>query len=182
MGYYCVSLTEERMRIRIILRAGVALVSVALSVSAIAAEKTAKSGAKTAAKTDIERGRYLVAISGCNDCHTPGFLVGGNKIPEKDRLVGSELGWRGPWGTTYPANLRLYFQEITEDQWVRTAKEMQRRPPMPYYSLNSMAESDVRAMYKYIHSLGPAGKLAPKYVPADQAPPQPYVQFPNKLD
>jgi hypothetical protein len=78
--------------------------------------------------------------------------------------------------------LRLYFQEITEAQWVQVAKEIQRRPPMPYYSLNEMAESDVRAMYKFIRSLGPAGKPAPKYVPTDKVPPQPYVQFPDKLN
>lgn len=169
------------MRIRTILQVVVALTSVALSAPAIAAEKAEKSNT-TASKADIERGRYLVAISGCNDCHTPGFLIQGSKVPQKDWLTGGVLGWRGPWGTTYPANLRLYFQEITEAQWVQVAKEMQRRPPMPYYSLNEMAESDVRAMYRYIHSLGPAGKPAPKYVPPEKVPPQPYVQFPNKLN
>jgi mono/diheme cytochrome c family protein len=170
------------MRNRILLQVVAALASVALSMPVIAAEKAVKSSANTAAKTDIERGRYLVAVSGCNDCHTPGFLVQGNKVPQKDWLTGGVLGWRGPWGTTYPANLRLYFQEITEEQWVHVAKEIQRRPPMPYYSLNQMAEPDVRAMYKYIRSLGPAGKPAPKYVPPDKVPPQPYVQFPDKLD
>ena len=154
----------------------------AFSGPTIAAEKAAISSANPVMKSDVERGRYLVAITGCNDCHTPGFLVQGSKVPQKDWLTGGVLGWRGSWGTTYPANLRLYFQEITEDQWVQVAREMQRRPPMPYYSLNQMAEPDVRAMYKYIRSLGPAGKPAPKYVPADKAPPQPYVQFPDKLN
>jgi hypothetical protein len=92
------------------------------------------------------------------------------------------LGWCGPWGTTYPTNLRLYFQEITEEQWVQVAKTMQRRPPMPYYALNAMTEPDVRAVYRYIRSLGPAGKPAPKYLPADSVPPQPYVQFPEKME
>jgi mono/diheme cytochrome c family protein len=159
-----------------------ALICFALSLPGVAAEKPAKSSAKAAPQTDIERGRYMVAISGCNDCHTPGFLLQGSKIPQKDWLTGNALGWRGPWGTTYPTNLRLYFQEITEAQWVQVAKEIQRRPPMPYYSLNVMAESDVRAMYKFIRSLGPAGKPAPKYVPVDKVPQQPYVQFPDKLN
>jgi len=154
----------------------------ALSVPAIAAEKTSTSSAKAEAKSDLERGRYLVAIAGCNDCHTPGFLVQGSKVPQKDWLTGGTLGWRGSWGTTYPANLRLYFQDITEDQWVQVAREIQRRPPMPYYSLNQMTEADVRAMYKYIRSLGPAGKPAPKFVPPGKVPPQPYVQFPDKLN
>ena len=152
-----------------------------LSVPTMAAEKAATSNADSAMKTDIERGRYLVAISGCHDCHTPGFMTQGSKVPQKDWLTGGTLGWRGSWGTTYPANLRLYFQEITEAQWVQTAKEMRRLPPMPYYSLNQMSEPDVRAVYKYIRSLGPAGKPAPKFVPPDKVPPQPYVQFPDKL-
>jgi hypothetical protein len=53
---------------------------------------------------------------------------------------------------------------------------------MPYFSLNAMSEADVRSVYKYIRSLGPAGKPAPKFVPPDKVPPQPYVQFPDKLN
>ena len=157
------------------------LVLVALSMPVVAAEKAAKSASNTAPTKDIERGRYLISVSGCNDCHTPGFILQGNKIPQKDWLTGGDMGWRGPWGTTYPTNLRLYFQEITEEQWVQVAKTMQRRPPMPYYALNAMTEADVRAVYRFIRSLGPAGKPAPKFVPADTVPPQPYVQFPDKL-
>jgi len=152
----------------------------ALAALAIAADAPPKSKSDTPVKEDLERGRYLVAITGCNDCHTPGFLVNGGKTPQKDWLTGGVVGWRGPWGTAYPANLRLYFQEITEAQWVQVAKEIQRRPPMPYFSLNSMSEADVRAMYRFIRSLGPAGKPAPKFVPPDKVPPQPYVQFPAK--
>jgi mono/diheme cytochrome c family protein len=149
-----------------------------LAVSSIAADAPAKAAAKPASSKQIERGRYVVMITGCHDCHTPGFLVNGGKTPEKDYLVGGKLGWRGPWGTTYPANLRLYFQAMEEDQWVQVAKEIQRRPPMPYFSLNAMSDADVRAIYKYIRSLGPAGEPAPKFLPPDKEPPKPYVQFP----
>ena len=150
--------------------------------ASIAADAPARSSAKTATDKEAERVRYVVAISGCNDCHTPGFLLNGGKTPEKDWLTGGVTGWRGSWGTTYPTNLRLYFQEITEAQWVQVAKEIQRRPPMPYFSLNAMSEADVRSMYKFIRSLGPAGKPAPKFVPPDKVPPQPYVQFPDKMN
>jgi hypothetical protein len=30
----------------------------------------------------IERRRYLVKISGCNDCHTAGYAMTGRDIPE----------------------------------------------------------------------------------------------------
>lgn len=79
--------------------------------------------------TRIERGSYLVATAGCNDCHTPMKL--GDKGPEPDmtRMLSGHpqfmqlpkppaaLGpwnvsaaatmtaWSGPWGTSFTANL-----------------------------------------------------------------------------
>lgn len=164
--------------VRVVMTFALGALAVPLRAADAPAKLAAKPAAKSAAGKEIERGRYLVMITGCHDCHTPNFLTNGGKTPEKEFLVGGTLGWRGTWGTTYPANLRLYFQEVNEEQWVGVAKEIQRRPPMPYFSLNAMAEADVRAIYKYIHSLGPVGVPAPKFVPADKEPPQPYVQFP----
>lgn len=48
----------------------------------------------------VERGRYLVKTSGCNDCHTAGYAESGGNVPEKEWLSGNQLGWCGPWGTT----------------------------------------------------------------------------------
>lgn len=31
----------------------------------------------------IARGRYVVHIAGCNDCHTPNYGLSGGKVPEK---------------------------------------------------------------------------------------------------
>jgi mono/diheme cytochrome c family protein len=155
-----------------------ALSCAAIAAASVAADAPAKSAARPASSKQVERGRYLVMITGCNDCHTPNFMVNGGKTPESDRLIGGTLGWRGPWGTTYPTNLRLYFQNMTEDMWVQVAKEIQRRPPMPYFSLNAMSEADVRAIYKYVRYLGPAGVPAPGFIPPDKEPPKPYVQFP----
>ena len=77
--------------------------------------------ANSSAAQPDDRGRYLVKITGCNDCHTPGYAQTGGKIPEKDWLTGSSLGWRGPWGTTYAPNLRLFRQHLSEDEWVTIA-------------------------------------------------------------
>jgi mono/diheme cytochrome c family protein len=126
----------------------------------------------------VERGRYLIQIAGCNDCHTANYAISGGKVPEKDWLTGDALGWRGPWGTTYPTNLRLYMQNFSEEQWVKTAKTLKTRPPMPWFNLHDMTARDLRAMYRYIRHLGPAGKPAPAYVPPEQTPAGPYVQFP----
>jgi hypothetical protein len=128
---------------------------------------------------DLERGKYIVQIGGCNDCHTPGYAMNGGKVPEKDWLVGDQLGWRGPWGTTYPVNLRLYMQKLTEAQWLKTAKSVQTRPPMPWFALHAMTDGDQRALYRFIRHLGPTGSEAPAYVPPDKEPKPPYVQFPS---
>jgi len=126
----------------------------------------------------VERGRYLTVIGGCNDCHTPSYAMSGGKVDEKQWLTGDALGWRGPWGTTYPVNLRLYMQTLAEKDWVAKAKKLETRPPMPWFALNHMTETDLRAIYRFIRTLGPAGDPAPAYVPPTQEPKPPYVTFP----
>ena len=129
-------------------------------------------------EAQLKRGRYLVQVGGCNDCHTAGYAPSGGKVPEAQWLLGDALGWHGPWGTTYATNLRLYMQDLTEDQWVRTAKTLKARPPMPWFNVQAMTTGDLRAMYRYIRSLGPGGKPAPAYLPPDKTPPEPVVRFP----
>jgi mono/diheme cytochrome c family protein len=126
----------------------------------------------------VERGRYLLRTSGCNDCHTTGYLSSEGTTPEELWLTGDALGWRGPWGTTYGSNLRLFADQLTEEQWVAMAKTLKRRPPMPWFNLNAMTAEDLGAMYQFLRYLGPAGKPAPAYVPPDQEPTGPYATFP----
>ena len=126
-----------------------------------------------------EHGRYLVKITGCNDCHTPGYAEAAGNIPERDWLTGDTMGWRGPWGTTYASNLRLYMQSLSEDKWVTIAHTAQFRPPMPWFALHDMTEQDLRAIYRFIRNLGPAGKPAPAYLPPDKESEGPYILFPQ---
>ncbi len=126
----------------------------------------------------LERGRYVITISGCNDCHTAGFAVSEGNVPEDQWLTGDSFGWRGPWGTTYGPNLRLFVAGLSEDEWVTAAKTLVRRPPMPWFNLNKTNEEDLRAMYQFIRSLGEPGEPAPAYIPPDQEPPPPYATFP----
>lgn len=128
------------------------------------------------ASSDIEAGRYLVKIGACNDCHTPGFAESPN-VPEEQWLTGVPMGWRGPWGTTYAANLRNSVQILSEDDWVMIVHTRTTNPPMPWSSLNSLSERDARAIYRYIRSLGPAGDPMPFYVPPDQEPTTPYLSM-----
>ncbi len=129
-------------------------------------------------KNLVEEGRYLVRIGGCNDCHTPGYLMNEGKIPEKLWLTGDSFGWHGPWGTTYATNLRIRMQSLTEDQWVTYVRGLKARPPMPWFTVNQMRERDLRAIYRFVRHLGPGGKEAPAYVPPDKEPKPPYASFP----
>ena len=149
-------------------------------VASIAADAPPRSIPKGPGGRTIERGEYLVMITGCHDCHTPNFLVNGGKSTETEYLTGGKVGWRGPWGTTYPANLRLYFRNCRRTNGSAWPRRFSARPPMPFFSLNAMSEGDVRAIYKYIRWLGPAGVPAPSFVPPDKEPPPPYVQFPTQ--
>jgi mono/diheme cytochrome c family protein len=133
-----------------------------------------------ASAATIERGKYIVDIGGCNDCHTKGFAEAGGKAAVADMLKGDTLGYRGPWGTTYPTNLRLSIGSLTEDAWVRRAKTLETKPPMPWFNVRAMTDADLRAMYQYIKSLtGGNGAAAPAALPPDKAPPQPYIQWPG---
>lgn len=129
--------------------------------------------------SQIERGRYLVKITGCNDCHTAGYTQKNGQVPEKDWLQGDALGWQGPWGTTYASNLRIYFSQLTEKQWLQRARTMQARPPMPWFVFRDMNDADLRAMYAYIKKAGPAGQPAPAYLPPGQPAAGPVIRFPG---
>lgn len=129
------------------------------------------------AKSQIESGRYLITVAGCNDCHTEGYLQTEGNVPESDWLTGSMLGWRGPWGTTYPPNLRLRVHEMSEDEWVSTLHTRKALPPMPWMNVNKMSEKDARAAYAYIKSLGAKGVKMPAPVPPTEEPSTPFISL-----
>lgn len=107
----------------------VAKVGTALSLLALSVPAMAEGGQPDKA-AQIERGKYLVTIAGCNDCHTP--LKMGPKGPEPDmsRMLSGHpadmqlppppkmpdnpwgvaitmtlTSFSGPWGISYAANL-----------------------------------------------------------------------------
>jgi len=125
----------------------------------------------------VARGKYLVTTSGCNDCHTPGYPESGGQVPRERWLTGSPLGWQGPWGTTYPANLRLKLAAMDEQAWMDYSASLHTRPPMPDFAIRAMSEDDRRALYRFVRSLGPAGEPAPAYLPPGTDAPVPYVKW-----
>ena len=140
---------------------GLAAAGVAISV---AGPLVPPVGHNEAHEASVARGRYLVSITGCNDCHTAGYAQTAGQVPVATWLTGLNVGYQGPWGTTYPANLRLTVQSMTETQWLVFARA-EKRPPMPWFSLKDMSDRDLIDMYRFIRSLGPAGEPAPAAVP-----------------
>jgi hypothetical protein len=100
-----------------------------LAATSIVAGACQQAEQRAAVPSPVDRGKYLVAIGGCNDCHTPWKL--GEKGPKPDtsrllsgrpeeikapRVPGVQPPWgavaalsmtasSGPWGTSCTANL-----------------------------------------------------------------------------
>ena len=103
----------------------------AAAAFAYASEPVLSADSEPAATSDkVARGKYLVTIAGCNDCHTP-LKMGQNgpepdysrmlsghpesvvvksaaRVPEEPWLVtttATTTAWSGPWGVSFTANL-----------------------------------------------------------------------------
>ncbi len=122
----------------------------------------------------LARGEYLTTIMGCNDCHTPGTLYGAPDFSRK--LAGSELGWVGPWGTSYARNLtpdaETGIAAWSEDDIVKTIRTGQRAdgtevlPPMPWPMYTNLSDDDAYSIAAYLKSLPAVSHKVP-----DKAPP-----------
>jgi mono/diheme cytochrome c family protein len=145
----------------------------------LAGQASAGDTAKVSAA--VERGRYLVTIGGCNDCHTAGYLEQGGTTPESQWLTGSPIGYQGPWGTTYASNLRRVAGRMTAAEWVAHARK-ERLPPMPWFNVKVMTDTDLKAVYAFIRSLGHEGAPAPAYVAPGGKVATPYYVFVPQAD
>ena len=155
-----------------------AAIAITLSLAACQPKAEPKATETVAAATNapdlVARGEYLIRTTGCNDCHTPGYAENQGNVEKSLWLVGSPLGYNGPWGTTYASNLRLKLQEMDENQWLEYSAALRTRPIMPDFTVRAMSEEDRRAIYHFVRSLEPAGQPAPAYLPPGKTPPPPY--------
>jgi len=140
--------------------------------SADTVEVSLSDGPRVVAASDIEAGRYIVATSGCNDCHTPMYArTSGAQPAESEWLKGSPEPHTGPWGTSFGKNLRLTVASQSEDDWVALLSTGSGLPPMPWPSVRNMSDYDKRAIYRYIKSLpGDRGQPAPPPLPPRRTP------------
>jgi mono/diheme cytochrome c family protein len=130
-----------------------------------------------AQKAAIARGRFLVVYGNCNDCHTPGWRESDGTIPQSHWLTGSAVGFRGYWGTSYPTNVRLDFNEMTVGRWLLAVRTRGGHPPMDWADLRALSVTDQRAIYTFVRSLGATGVAAPDALPPWRDPAPPYIDM-----
>jgi mono/diheme cytochrome c family protein len=172
----------------IVVAASSAVVFAALSVASCSAPQPPAAQQKTEMTLEekIARGRVISWSSGCNDCHTPGTFYG---APDTTRLLsGSELGWKGPWGVTYPRNLTpdstTGIASWTEDQIITAFRQGHRPdgtpllPPMPWPAFSRMSDDDAHALAAFIKSLPPVHHKAPDVIPPGGKATGPMMVFP----
>ena len=137
--------------------------SLGLCVVAWSCAPKAETTATAASMDPVARGRYLVTIMSCNDCHTPGYFYG---APDTTRLLsGSDLGWAGPWGVVHARNLTpdstgigswSVEQIVTALRTGNTPDGSQLAPIMPWMNYaDILDEGDARAIAAYLKSLPP---------------------------
>jgi mono/diheme cytochrome c family protein len=156
-------------------RTWLALVAAGAVLALFAAVRPPRAESQPSDKAMIDRGRVLVAFGSCNDCHTPGWLEEDGRVPASRWLTGNTVGFRGPWGTIYPINVRLWFGQISEDDWLHAIATRAGHPPMKWTDLRTLSLDDQRAIYRFVKSLGPAGTPAPLDVPPGREPKTPFI-------
>jgi mono/diheme cytochrome c family protein len=132
----------------------------------------------------IERGRYLVTIAACHDCHSPkadaqmtldaARLLSGRPATTPPPLqTAGEIrasldltAWAGPWGNSYAANLTPDTEtglggRYTEARFLTTMRTGRKPegeallPPMPWTVYRNMTDEDLKAVYAYLSSVKP---------------------------
>jgi hypothetical protein len=110
--------------------------------------------------TPERRGKYLVTIAGCADCHTPQDAHG-QPLPDLDFGGGFVLD--GPWGRVASANLSPdpsgipYYDEALFTAVIRTGyvKARKLNQIMPWHIYRRMTDEDIAAMFAYIKTFKP---------------------------
>ena len=128
------------------------------------------SGAEAADKRLIERGKYLVTLGNCTDCHTPGHFFG--KPDMKRELGGSEVGFEIPGlGVFHGPNLTPdkatglgNWSEAEIVAAIQTGRRPDGRelaPIMPWPAFAKLTKQDAQAIAAYLKSLPPVSNKVP---------------------
>ena len=149
----------------------------------VAAAVVSISARAEAQQSPVERGRYLVGITGCHDCHSPKVqgmtpdmtraLSGRPSTTQLPSATTTEVhasldftAFVGPWGQTVASNLTpdeatgigKRYTEATFITAMRTGKKPNGtmiQPPMPNEVYQNMTEDDLKAIFAYLRTIKP---------------------------
>jgi mono/diheme cytochrome c family protein len=117
--------------------------------------------AQAADPAAVARGKYLVTVASCHDCHTPGYFLG---KPDMARyLGGSDVGFELPGlGTFLGPNLtpdkETGLGNWTDAAAIQTGARPDGRmlaPIMPYHAFANLTPDDVQAIVAFLRSIPP---------------------------
>ena len=155
---------------------GIALVAVALSLVF---------GSRAQADDpQIARGKYLVSVISCGDCHTNGALIG--KPDMAHYLGGSDIGFQMPglgffYGPNLTPDTETGLGSWSSEQIVTAITKGVRpdgrelAPIMPWHSFRNLTPEDAGAMALYLKSLPPVKHKAPGPFGPSEKPSAPYM-------
>ena len=115
-----------------------------------------------AADSQIDRGKYLVVVGGCSDCHTPGSFLG---HPDMSRFLGgSDVGFAIPGLGVFPGRNLTPDKETGLGDWTNeqivTALTTGKRPDgrvlapiMPWPAFSQLTSADAQAIAAYLKSI-----------------------------
>ncbi len=123
-----------------------------------------------AADDAVARGKYLVAVGGCTDCHTAGSLMGQPDMAHF--LGGSNVGFSIPGlgvfvGPNLTSDKETGLGGWTDEQVVTAITTGVRpdgrklAPSMPYMNLAALTHDDALAIVAYLKSLPPVKNKVP---------------------
>src|SRR5687767_12596685 len=149
------------MRVAMVLSAAIAVVTVGV---------VGYWRAEAADREQINRGKYLVTLGLCTDCHTPGYFFG---KPDMARyLAGSEVGFEIPGlgvfhGRNLTPDVETGIGAWSADEIV-TAIQTGTRPDgrilapiMPWHAFAELTKPDAYAIAAYLKSLPPVANQVP---------------------
>lgn len=129
-----------------------ALRGLVVLTSVLAVACTTNQTATMSGESSVDRGRYLVTVGGCDDCHSPKVFTAQGPVPDTTRLLSGHpademiaavppdlLGpdkwgaitnngltaWVGPWGVSFAANLtpdQTGLQAWTKDMFIQAMR------------------------------------------------------------
>jgi mono/diheme cytochrome c family protein len=122
------------------------------------------------ADAQTERGKYLVIVGGCSDCHTPGSLLGQPNMAKF--LGGSDVGFAIPGLGVFLGRNLTPDKETGLGNWtsaqIVTAFTTGVRPDgrilapiMPWQALSKLTKSDALAIAAYLKRLPPVKNMVP---------------------